>query len=89
MPSPRMLNALGMFKFLQLKRGRLERAAFLRTHGVDIGDRFAEPIQRLTQHGWAQMDDTAIQLSRQALLQVDRILPWFFRSEHNPDQQAG
>ncbi len=72
---------------LQLKRGRLDRAAFRRNHGVDIGERFEEPLQRLCHHGWAQMDDTTIQLSRTALLQVDRILPWFFRPEHIQGEQ--
>ncbi len=73
---------------LQLKRGHLDRAAFLAGHGVDIGQRFAGPIKRLERFGLAQVDDRGVQLSRQALLQVDRLLPWFFRPEHNQDRQS-
>lgn len=67
---------------LQLKLGRVETVYFLSTFGVNVTERFREPLRQFSQRGWLSIDADAVTLTRQGLLRVDRLLPAFYRSEH-------
>ena len=67
---------------LQMKLGRVESAYFAKKFGVDVVQRFAEPLDSLMEEGFAQVADGAIQLHREGLLQVDRLLHRFFLPVH-------
>ncbi len=68
---------------LQLKLGSNSRSYFKNKFGVDPAERFAEPIQRLKDWGFLSVDGDRIVLSRDGLLQVDKLLHEFFKPEHN------
>lgn len=74
---------------LLLKTGRLDLARLERRHGVAARDRFAGPIDALIDAGLATCDDAHLTLTRDALLQVDRLLPAFFAPEHRPGGPLG
>jgi oxygen-independent coproporphyrinogen-3 oxidase len=67
---------------LQLKRGVLHPSYFARRYGVDVLDRFREPLGRLRGEGDVTLTDDTVTLSRDALLRVDVLLRRFFRPEH-------
>jgi oxygen-independent coproporphyrinogen-3 oxidase len=67
---------------LQLKRGALKPSYFARRYGVDVLDRFGEPLGRLRSDGLLTIGADQITLSRDALLRVDTLLRRFFRPEH-------
>ena len=67
---------------LQLKRGTLRPSYFARRYGVDVLDRFAEPLGRLRSDGLLTIAPDQITLSRDGLLRVDTLLRRFFRPEH-------
>jgi len=67
---------------LQLKLGHVSRAYFQKKFGVDLCQRFAEPLQRLTGWGFISVTGDTVQLNREGLLQVDRLLHEFFLPEH-------
>ena len=67
---------------LQLKLGRVDRAQFRKRFQVDIFDRFAEPLEQCLEQGWMEEDGDALLLTRDGLLQVDRLLPAFYLPEH-------
>ncbi len=67
---------------LQLKLGSIESSYFRNKFGVDIVDRFAQPIEHLRQHGWLTYDDCGVRLTRDGLLQVDRLIPMFYLPKH-------
>lgn len=67
---------------LQLKLGRLEREPFRRKFGVDIYERFAEPLAELREAGHLAMDDRAVHVARASLLRIDELLHRFFLPEH-------
>jgi oxygen-independent coproporphyrinogen-3 oxidase len=67
---------------LQLKLGKVSRAYFQKKFGVDVTQRFAEPMQQLKDWGFLAMDGDAVRLNRPGLLQVDRLLHEFFLPEH-------
>jgi len=75
---------------LQLKLGRLDTRPFEEKFGVDVLDRYAEPLKRLESEGMLTVHRTEghdnghgrIELSRQGLLQVDTLLPEFYAEEH-------
>ena len=69
---------------LTLKTGRLDRARLLDRHGVDVYQRFAPAIDALVDTGLADAGDSVLQLTPEALLQVDRLLPVFFLPQHAP-----
>ena len=69
---------------LQMKLGRARRSYFQDKFDVDIFDRFAEP---LAQHGdYFTLDDDEVRVSRDGLLQVDRLLHDFFLPEHRTER---
>jgi oxygen-independent coproporphyrinogen-3 oxidase len=67
---------------LQLKRGSLKPSYFAGRYGVDVRERFAEPLTRLVSEGHVAIGDDRLTLSREALLRVDTLLRRFFRPEH-------
>ncbi len=67
---------------LQLKRGALRPSYFARRYGVDVLDRFAEPLARLRSDGLVTVAADQITLSRDGLMRVDTLLRRFFRPEH-------
>jgi oxygen-independent coproporphyrinogen-3 oxidase len=73
---------------LQLKLGHLSRSYFLKKFGVEPATRFAQPIQRLKDWGFLDIQGDQILLDRDGLLQVDRLLHEFFLPEHNVSRYA-
>jgi oxygen-independent coproporphyrinogen-3 oxidase len=73
---------------LQLKLGRLSRAYFQRKFGVDIRTRFASQLRYLEQEGFAALDGDTLQLTRDAILQVDGLLHAFFLPAHQHARYA-
>ncbi len=73
---------------LQLKLGSVSANYFKNKFGVDVKQRFAEPLQRLSDWGFASMNGDMIQLNRDGLLQVDRLLHEFFLPEHRNARYA-
>jgi oxygen-independent coproporphyrinogen-3 oxidase len=73
---------------LQFKLGRLSRSYFQRKFGVDLSVRFTEPLAQLEAEGFLQRDDDALRLTRDGLLQVDRLVRNFFRPEHQAARYA-
>jgi oxygen-independent coproporphyrinogen-3 oxidase len=67
---------------LQLKTGRLETDYFRRTFGVDVRAEFADGYRDLEGRGFLTLTDEAVELTRDGLLQVDRLLPAFFEPQH-------
>ena len=67
---------------LQLKLGGVEPAAFRDKFGVDVLDRFAEPLASFADRGWLTMEDDAVELTRDGLLRVDRLIPALYLPEH-------
>ncbi len=67
---------------LQLKRGQVRDRYFRGKFGVDIQERFADPVGRLRDQGYLVSDAEGLRLNRNGLLQVDRLLYEFFLPEH-------
>ena len=67
---------------LQLKTGRLEASYFRAKFGVDILSDFAGAFGRLADSGDLAVTAGGVELTRQGLLQIDRLLPAFFEPEH-------
>ncbi|MEI6465044.1 MAG: coproporphyrinogen-III oxidase family protein [Verrucomicrobiota bacterium] len=67
---------------LQLKLGHINRAYFQKKFGVDIRTHFAEQLQSLEQEGLAAFEGDTLRLTRDALLQADRLLYRFFLPAH-------
>lgn len=73
---------------LQLKLGRVSRAYFAEKFGDDPATRFAAPLQRLKDWGFASVAGDVIALNRDGLLQVDRLLHEFFLPQHRNARYA-
>jgi oxygen-independent coproporphyrinogen-3 oxidase len=73
---------------LQLKLGRTECAYFQQKFGVDVRQRFAQPLRTLQDWGFAKVEEGAVVLNRDGLLQVDRLLHEFFLPEHKNARYA-
>ena len=67
---------------LQMKLGQVHRDYFQDKFGVDIRERFADPVQKLRDEGFLEQDPEDLRLNRDGLLQVDRLLHEFFLPEH-------
>ena len=67
---------------LQLKLGRVRTGYFRNKFQVDILERFEGPIGELVGQGYMSASPEGLELSREGLLQVDRLLPLFFLREH-------
>jgi oxygen-independent coproporphyrinogen-3 oxidase len=73
---------------LQFKLGRISRAYFQHKFGVDILARFAEPLARLKAQGVLTIDGDWLRLSRDGLLEVDKLVHEFFLPEHRTARYA-
>jgi oxygen-independent coproporphyrinogen-3 oxidase len=67
---------------LQLKTGRLETRYFRDKFGTDILEAFADGFGQLEAGGFLTRTAEGVELTRQGLLQVDRLLPAFFEPQH-------
>jgi oxygen-independent coproporphyrinogen-3 oxidase len=67
---------------LQIKLGRVSREYFTKKFGADPAVRFTEPMQRLKDWGFLTVERDEICISREGLLQIDRLLQEFFLPEH-------
>jgi len=73
---------------LQFKLGGISRAYFERKFGVDVLSRFAEPLALLKSRGFLTIEGDWLRLSRDGLLQVDRLVHEFFLPEHRTARYA-
>ncbi len=67
---------------LQLKLGRTDRGYFRTKYGEDPALRFQGRLDDLAAQGFLRLDGDEILVSREGLLQIDRLLPGFFLPEH-------
>ena len=73
---------------LQMKLGQVQQAYFQRKFGVDIQRRFAVSLGELQDQGLLALDPHSLRLSRDGLLQVDKLLPEFFLPAHRNARYA-
>ena len=73
---------------LQLKLGDIGSEYFTTKFGIDPTERFADLLAELEQHGWLHVRGKRIVLTRQGLLQVDRMLHSFFLPQHRGARYA-
>ncbi len=73
---------------LQFKLGSVGLSYFQNKFGVDLTRRFAEPLGQLRQDGFLEQDAEVLRLTRQGLLQVDRLVRGFFLPEHSGARYA-
>lgn len=71
---------------LQLKLGSVEVDYFKQAFGVDVVARFGPVLKAYQREGLVASIDSRITLTRQGLLQVDRLLPGFFLPVHRTDR---
>jgi oxygen-independent coproporphyrinogen III oxidase len=83
-PEERMIREM----VLQFKLGQISRAYFQSKFGVDLTARFAEPLATLQADGFLTMDGDWLRLTRDGLLQVDRLVHEFFLPEHRTARYA-
>ena len=67
---------------LQMKLGHVHEQYFWNKFGIRIQEHFAGPVSKLRQEGYLKTDADSLRLSRDGLLQVDRLLHEFFLPEH-------
>jgi oxygen-independent coproporphyrinogen-3 oxidase len=67
---------------LQMKLGHVRDQYFADKFGVRIQERFAGPVSVLRERGFLTTDSDSMHLTRDGLLQVDRLLYEFFLPEH-------
>jgi oxygen-independent coproporphyrinogen-3 oxidase len=73
---------------LQMKLGHVHPAYFQRKFGIDIQHRFDDPLKRLKEQGFLTLDSESLHLSREGLLQVDRLLHQFFLPQHRDSRYS-
>ncbi|HMP81219.1 MAG TPA: coproporphyrinogen-III oxidase family protein [Verrucomicrobiota bacterium] len=76
---------------LQLKLGSVSAETFTRKFGVHPRQQFAAPLARLNDWGFLAptgQDADRIGVTREGLLQIDRLLHEFFKPEHNTGRYA-
>ena len=73
---------------LQMKRGRVLKSYFRNKFGVEIEQRFRGPLEDLRGKGFLSIDEDSVNLNRDGLLQVDRLLHTFFLPEHRTARYA-
>ena len=67
---------------LQLKLGSVRREAFREAFGLDILERFREPLELLERRDYASVTETGPVLTEAGYLRIDRLLPLFFLPAH-------
>ncbi len=73
---------------LQFKLGHVSRAYFQRKFGVDVLGRFAEPLAKLQSWNALVVLGDELRLTRDGLLQVDRLVREFFLPRHQSARYA-
>ncbi len=73
---------------LQMKLGHVRRGYFRSKFGVDVGQRFETPLRALESRGLMTIDSEDLKLSREGLLQVDKLLHDFFLPQHRSSRYA-
>jgi oxygen-independent coproporphyrinogen-3 oxidase len=73
---------------LQLKLGSVSAGAFAEKFGRDPREQFAAPLATLKEWGFLTNGGDRIGLTRDGLLQVDRLLHQFFKPEHETGRYA-
>ncbi|HYF48230.1 MAG TPA: coproporphyrinogen-III oxidase family protein [Planctomycetota bacterium] len=77
-PKERLIREM----ILQLKLGRIDAGYFRKKFGAEIVAEFEASWKQLKEWGVITLDGDRIELSREGLLQVDRLLHEFFLPEH-------
>ena len=67
---------------LKLKLGSVKPSYYLAKFGEDVLTRFAPQLQAMQRDGYLKLEADKIELSRDGLLQVDRLLHEFFLPHH-------
>jgi oxygen-independent coproporphyrinogen III oxidase len=67
---------------LQMKLGRVHREYFQNKFGVDLARRFSGSLNELEAQGLLNHDPAGLRLTREGLLQVDKLLYRFFLPQH-------
>jgi len=67
---------------LQLKLGHTRCSYFDQKFGVNVKKKFEAPLKRIADWGFLKIDGDEINLNREGLLQVDRLLHEFFLPQH-------
>ena len=62
--------------------GRVKPSYYQEKFGVNVLERFAQPLDYLKSEGFISLEEDGIVLSRDGLLQVDRLLHDFFLTQH-------
>jgi len=73
---------------LQFKLGRISRSYFQKKFGVDVQARFSDALAALQSSSFLTIDGDWLRLSREGLLQVDRLVHEFFLPEHRTARYA-
>ena len=73
---------------LQLKLGTVSAEKFKTKFGTDPRETFAKPLATLKQWGFLTNGGDQIGVTREGLLQIDRLLHEFFKPEHNTGRYA-
>ena len=73
---------------LQLKLGSVSLKYFTQKFGTNPAERFAEPLQRISDWGFLRIEGDRVIINRKGLLQVDRLLHEFFLPEHRNARYA-
>ena len=73
---------------LQLKLGSVSLKYFTEKFGTNPAERFAEPLQRISDWGFLRIEGDRVNINREGLLQVDRLLHEFFLPEHRNARYA-
>ncbi len=67
---------------LQMKLGRISRRPFMEAFGVDIFERWRDVLEGYARDGLLTIDGDELRLTRDGLLQADRLLHAFFEPQH-------
>jgi oxygen-independent coproporphyrinogen-3 oxidase len=73
---------------LQMKLGQVRQRYFQDKFGIDVRQRFATPLGKLQDQGFLTSDQDTLRLSRDGLLQVDKLLHEFFLPQHQSARYA-
>ena len=73
---------------LQLKLGRIHREYYRQKFGIDPGEHFTEALERLRGWGVLQVVGDTIEITRDGLLQIDKLIHEFFLPEHRSARYA-
>jgi len=73
---------------LQLKLGSVSAEKFTKKFGTDPREQFAAPLATLKEWGFLTNGGDHIGVTREGLLQIDRLLHEFFKPEHNTGRYA-